>query len=209
MLLFSRQVTLMGSPRRSMAWAVEIAAYANAHSPLDVSLWASNFGEPLGTVTWTAIVESQTQLAEGAAALNADSGYLDLIEKAEDMVTTPGNDLLGDIIYGAPGEPAGVGAVAQVTTATAIVDKMGPAIGFAVEIAQHIESVIGSPIIVLTSMFGPMGGIAWIGVQPDMAGADASRAKLLADSTYLDRLTKTKDLFIPGSGHISQAVRIA
>ena len=86
---------------------------------------------------------------------------------------------------------------------------MAPALGFAVDIAQHIENVVGSPIIVLTSMYGAMGGIAWIGVQPDMEAADASRAKLLADSSYLDRLTKTKDLFIPGSGHMSQSVRLA
>ncbi len=160
-------------------------------------------------MTWTAIVESQTQLAEGAAALNADSGYLDLIEKAEDMVTTPGEDLLGDIIYGAPTEPPASEPSHRSRRHRPIVDQMGPALAFAVDIAQHIESVVGSPIAVLTSMYGPMGGIDWIGVEPDMAGADASRAKLLADSSYLDRLTKTKDLFIPGSGHVSQSVRLA
>ena len=126
-----------------------------------------------------------------------------------DMITAPGQDQLGEVIYGTPEGPAAIGSVAQVTTATAIVDQMGAAITFAVEVAQHIEKSIGTPIFVLTNLFGTMGGIMWIGVQPDMAAVDAARAKAATDSTYLDQLVKTKGLFIPGSGHVSQAVRIA
>lgn len=209
MLLFSRQLTLSGSPAKTLPWAVEMTAYVNAHSPLDVSLWASNFGNPLGSVAWTTMVESQAQLAAGTASLLSDKGYNDLAEKAADMITTPGLDQLGEAIYGTPGEPAGVGAVAQVTTATAIVDQMASAVGFAVDIAQFIEGVTGSPIIVLTSLYGTMGGITWIGVQPDMEAADTARDKMRAEPSYLDRVAKTKGLFIPGSGHVSQAIRVA
>jgi hypothetical protein len=209
MLIYSRQLTLTGSPRKTMPWAAEITAYVNAHSPLDVSLWSANFGYPIGTVAWTTMVESQAQLAEGTASLVADSGYLDLVEQATDFVTTPGEDRIGELVYGTPGDPPGIGAVAQVTTATAIVDQLGSALAFAVDIAQHIEGVTGSPVALFTGLYGTMGSMTWIGVQPDMAGADAVRAKLLADSSYLDRVAKTKGLFIPGSGHVTQTVRIA
>lgn len=192
-----------------MPWAADITAYVNSHSSLDVSLWASNFGYPLGTMAWTSMVESQSQLAAGTASLLADPGYLDLIEGAADLVTTPGQDQLAELIYGTPTEPGGIGAIAQVTTATAIVDQMASAIGFAVDIAQHIEGVTGTPIFVLTSLYGGMGGVSWISVQPDMEAVDMARAKMQTDSSYLDRVTKTKGLFIPGSGHVSQAVRVA
>ena len=209
MLLYSRQVTLTGSPRKTMPWAMDITAYVNAHSPLDVSLWSATFGVPIGSLAWSAVVESQEQLATATAALIADEGYLDRIDAAADFVTTPGQDTLQDLIYGTATEPEAVGAVAQVTTALAVVDELAAAVGFAVEIAQHIEGVIGSPIMVLTGLYGPMGSISWIGVSPDMAAADSARAKMLTDETYLSRVAKTKGLFIPGSGTVVQAVRIA
>jgi hypothetical protein len=209
MLLFSRLITLTGSPRKSMPWAVGITEYVNAHSSLSVTCWAGSFGYPIGTVAWSSMVESQAALAAGTAGLLADGGYLDMIESAADLVSSPGHDLLREVIYGTPGEPPAVGSLVTVTTATAVVDRLADAIGWAVEVGQHVESVIGTPVAVLTDVFGTMGGIAWLGAQPDAASADAARAKLNADGDYLKRVSGSKDLFIPGSGHLSQATRIA
>ncbi len=209
MLLFSRLITLTGSPRKSMPWAVGITEYVNAHSSLSVTCWAGNFGYPIGTVAWSSMVESQAALAAGTAGLLADGGYLDMIESAADLVSSPGQDSLREVLYGTPGEPPAVGSIATITTATALVDRMADALGWAVEIAQYVEAVIGTPVAVLTDVFGTMGGVTWITSQPDVASADAARAKLNGDGDYLKRISGTKDLFIPGSGHISQATRIA
>jgi hypothetical protein len=62
---------------------------------------------------------------------------------------------------------------------------------------------------VFTNVFGTLGGITWLGAAADAAAADAARAKLSADSDYLKLVSGSKDLFINGSGHVSQAVRIA
>ncbi len=209
MLLFTRLVTLTGSPRKSMPWAMQITEYVNSHGSLPVTCWATTFGQPIGTVGWSTMVESQAALAAGTGGLLADPGYLDLIDAAADLVSTPGQDLLREVVYGTPGDPPAVGSVATVTTATAIVDRMADAVGWAVEVAQHVEGVIGSPVAVLTDVFGTMGGIAWIGIQPDVAALDASRGKLNADAGYLMKVAGSKDLFINGTGHISQATRIA
>ncbi len=209
MLLFSRIATLTGSPRRAMPWAVEITQYVNAHGSLPVTLWAGNFGYPLGTVIWSAGVESLAALDAATAPLLADPGYLDLLDAAADLITTPGHDGLREIVYGTPGEPPAVGSLINVTVATAVVDRMADALGWSVEIAQHVESVIGSPVALLTDVFGTMGGVAWISGQPNAAASDAARAKLNADAEYLNRIKATKDLFIPGSGQLRQATRIA
>jgi hypothetical protein len=192
-----------------MRWSVDITAYVNAHSDLNVTCWSGSFGYPIGTVAWSTMVESQAALAASTGALLADDGYLDMIESAADLVTTPGHDVLRELLYGTPGDPPAVGSVVAVTTATAMVDRLADALGWAVEIGQHVESVIGSPVGVFTDVFGTMGGVAWIGVQQDAAASDAARAKLNADGDYLKRVAGSKDLFIPGSGHISQAVRVA
>ena len=209
MLLFSRMVTLTGSPRTAMPWAVGITEYIQAHSPLPVTCWSGTFGYPIGTVAWSAMVESQAELAAARGQLLGDAGYLDLLEAAGDLVTTPGEDQLGEVIYGTPGDPPAIGAVATVTTATAVVDRMAEALGWAVEIGQHVESVIGTPVAVLTGVYGTMGGISWIGSAPDFVASDAARAKLNANADYLKHLSGSKGLFIPGSGHLGQATRIA
>jgi hypothetical protein len=209
MLLFSRLVTLTGSPRKSMPWAVEMTNYVKAHSPLPVTCWLGDFGYPIGTIAWSAMVESQAALVAGASELLNDSGYFDLIESAADLVSTPGHDTLREVVYGTPGDPPPIGAVVTVTTATAIVDRLAEAVGWAVEIGQHVESVIGTPVGVFTDVFGTMGGITWIGAQPDAAASDSARGKLNADAGYLKKIAGSKDLFINGSGHISQATRIA
>ena len=209
MLMFSRLVTLTGSPRTAMPWAVGITEYVNAHGSLPVTCWSGTFGYPIGTMAWSSMAESQAALSAATGQLLGDAGYLDLIEAAADLVTTPGQDSLREVIYGTPGEPPAIGAVATITTAVALVDRMADAIGWAVEIGQHVESVIGTPVAVLADVFGTMGGITWIGSAPDFAAGDAARAKLNADADYLKHLAGSKDLFIPGSGHLSQATRIA
>lgn len=212
MLLFSRVVTLGGSPRRAVPWAMEITEYVNAHSDLDVSLWSCTFGYPLGTMVWSAPVESQVALASGTAKLATDDGYFDLLEKAADLVAQPGQDHLREFVSGGRAvgaEPPPIGAVATVTTATALVDRMADAVGWGVDIATYVEGVTGGPVSVLTNAFGQMGEITWIGVQPDLEAAESAGAKMVADASYVGRLVATKDLFVPASGHTAQVMRLA
>lgn len=209
MLLFTRLATLTGSPRKSMPWAMQITEYVQSHSPLPVTCWAGNFGYPIGTVAWSTMVESQAALAASMGGLLADPGYLDLIDSAVDLFPTPGQDLLREVVYGTPGDPPAVGSVVTVTAATAIVDRMADAVGWAVEMAQHVENVIGTPVALLTDVYGTIGGMAWISVQPDYAAIDSASGKLSADSGYLAKAADSKGLFVEGSGHVSQATRIA
>jgi hypothetical protein len=192
-----------------MPWAVGITEYVNAHSSLEVSCWLGNFGYPVGTVAWSALVESEAALTAGTAELLVDPAYFDMIESAADLVAGPGQDSLRELIYGTPGEPPAIGAIANVTTATAIVDRMADAVGWAVEIGQYVESVISTPVAVLTDLFGTLGTITWISSQPDAAAVDTARGKLNADGDYLKRVSGSKGLFIEGSGHVGQATRIA
>ncbi|MEY2401366.1 MAG: hypothetical protein QOJ08_1477 [Ilumatobacteraceae bacterium] len=192
-----------------MPWATKITEYVNAHGTVPVTCWAGTFGYPIGTVAWSAMVESQAQLVAGTTQLLADDGYLDLLEEAADLITTPGEDTLRELIYGTPGDPPPIGSVAAITTAVAMVDRLADAIGWAVEIGQFVESTVDAPIIVLTDVFGAMGGITWILAQPDFVASDGGRAKLVGNADYLKQISGSKDLFIPGSGHIGQATRIA
>lgn len=209
MLLSSRLVTLVGSPRQVMPWVMDMTAFVNANSPLNATCWMADYGYPLGTVAWSSIVESQAALAAAFAGLGSNDGYMDRVEAAADMVPTPGEDTLRELVYFNPDGPAtGPGAVANITTATAVVDRMADAVGWSIEIAQHVEKVTGTPVAFLTDVYGTMGGVAWISVAENAAAADEGRAKIAADADYLKKITATKDLFIPGSGRVGRLTRI-
>jgi hypothetical protein len=209
MLLFSRVVTLEGSPRELMGWSSKITEYVNEHSALELTCWSASFGYPIGTVAWSAVVESQAAFVAATATLLADDGYHDLLEGARDMANAPGQDLLRELIHGTPGEPPPLGAVATITTATAAVDRLADALSWAVEMAEYAGSVMDGSIAVLSDVFGTMGGITWISVQPELEAAEAARGKLRADPGYIGKMVATKDVFLPGSGHVSQVTRIA
>ena len=209
MQLFSRTLTLNGSPRQVMPWATEITNHINSHSSIGVSCWSSLFGYPVGTLIWSARIESQAAFMAATADLVADGAYNDLIEQAASFSGAPAEDALRDVVYGTSAGTLPLGAVAMLTTGVAALDRMADAVAWSVDIAQHAERVGGNPVFVAIDVYGQMGRIAWLGTTADIAAADDVGAKLNADSAYLGRLAETKGLFIPGSGHRAQAVKIA
>lgn len=209
MLLFSRVLTLNGNPRRTAPWAVAMTEYVNGHCDLDVSLWVGSYGYPLGTVAWSAGVESEADISNATAKLATEDGYFDLVDQGQEFAGAPGQDLLRELVHGEPGEPPPIGTVASITTATALVDQMTEAVGWGAEISDHVGKVTGFPVLLLSNVYGQMGELTWISGAPDMASAEAARAKINADPGYLKQLASTKKLFIPGSGQVSQVTRLA
>jgi hypothetical protein len=206
MLLYSRLVTAQGSPRRLMAYAVEATTYVNANSSIDTTCWMGGFGYPGGSLVMSAFVESQAQVAGAMSDLAGQDAFNDMVEAAPVSSRT---DMLREVVYGQPGEPPPLGAVSVVTVATAVIDRLADAMVWAIEIAQHVESVTGSPVGVLTDVYGVMGTLTWIGVSADAAASDEARAKLSANASYVAKLEGSRGLFIPGSGHNGSLTRIA
>jgi hypothetical protein len=209
MFLYSRGLALGGSPRQSLPWAAQITEYVNANSALDVSLWNADFGQPIGTVVWNCMVESQAALHDAAMSLAGQDGYLDLVEAASDMVLAPAEDMLASLVSGEITEPPGVGSVALVTEATAVVDRIGDTLAWSVDMAQYVESVTGNAVSVWSNLYGQMGRMAFISVVPDMATMDAGQAATNADPGYFDRLAKSAGLWVDASGHVARYTRIA
>lgn len=207
MYLFSRTVNLHGSPRKTLPWVQGITELVNANSPLDVSVWTADFGLPLNTIVWNAVVESEAQLADATAPLLGHDGYLDHLEAGQEFITTPGEDALREMVHGAPSESQ-VGSVAHVTTGTAVLDRIGDTIAWSLEIAQHVEKLTGHPVSVWSSAYGQMGEMTFISMADSVAAAEAANASTNADAGYLERLHASKDLWIPGSGQVGRFTRV-
>jgi hypothetical protein len=211
MYIFQRTTTLQGGYRKPLGWAVEMTEFVNANTDLDVGLWVGGFGFPLGTVAWSARVESRDQLQAAIAGLMEINEYHDRVEAGQEFVTTPGQDSLRQLIFpdAMPEGAPPVGAVATLTTASAAAGHIADAIGWGVEIAGIFAETTGSQASFLVDSYGAYGQVTWISVQESMAATDAANAALMANPDYLKSIDDAGGFFVEGSGMQALATRIA
>ena len=195
-----------------MTWAVEMSAYVDAHSDHDVSLWRCDFGYPVGTVVWSAWVDSLADLTAGFSTLVEDDGYHALIEAGLEFTGTAPEDMLREVVHGGPTDgaaPPPLGAVTTVTTAVMAAGKYQDALAWGVEVAQLVEELTQLPTSFLVDGYGTFGQVTWLSGAADPTSADAANAAINASDKYLSSVTDASTLFEPGSGHRAMYTRLA
>lgn len=207
MHLFTRVVNLKASPARYVPWAMEITNVANAETGLAMSCWLAQFGAPLGSLGFTALAATESEMAAAAARLTTHAGYLALVERGMDMDATA-EDGLWTVVHGSRPEHSPVGAIGVMTTATAALDRYADALRWGVEVAQVAGSITGSPVAVLAGSYGAMGSMAWVATAPDLATHEAQGVKLRASAEYFETMKGSRGLFLPGSGHVVRSVKL-
>lgn len=211
MYLFSRQVQLAGDPRKSLAAASEITALVNRKSELQLSLWLAAFGAPVGSVSFSALVQSRAELDAQSSALLADDEYLAKVADIQQHSSAPPVDSLIEVMHvaGSDYKRAEVGAVAEITAAVIAPGKYAAAIQWSIEIADLVAEISALPVMFGPTIGGTFGQVEWIGTSPDMAAAETIDQQLNKDPRYLAKLDETGGLFVEGSGQRIYAKRIA
>lgn len=210
MQLFSRQVMTAGPAAAVADWGSKIAAAASSGMGTEVALWAAGFGAPIGAMAFTARVDGLADLAAKAAPLANDAAYQQLLAEGAGMMAAPPQDSLATPLHGdMDGPPPPVGSFAVVTSAAIGNGKYAEAVGWGIDVAQHVTAISGTPVSMLMQEYGPFGVLTWIGVSADAAGVDAAAAKTNTDADYIAKLSAAGDLFVPGSGTRTLLTRIA
>ena len=210
MMQFTRMLTLRGPQSETMAWAAEITAEVNAKTGLEVTCWASTFGQPLGTVIWSTMVDSHDHLFTALSKTQGDAAYAATVAKAADWITTPGQDALRSMVSMHGEMPASaVGSVAFATRAVIANGKLAEAMAWSDEVAEYASKLTGVGVALLSDLYGMFGAISWLGVLPNMAAADSMQAVTMADAGYMQRMMAAGDLFLPAMSGRALAVRIA
>jgi len=207
MQLFTRQVMTAGPD--AGAWATDTAAAATAKMGTEVALWAAGFGAPLGAMAFTTRVEGLADLTAKAAPLADDAEYQAQVAKGADIVVGPPQDSLATPLHGDLGDPPPVGSMAVVTNVVIANGQYAEAVGWGIEVAEHVTSLTGMPIGLMMQEYGTFGQLTWIGVGADAAAVDASAAATNGDAEYIKMLSAAGNLFVPGSGHRSLVTRVA
>jgi hypothetical protein len=211
MYLYSRTVQLTGDPRQSIPMAIGMAEFVNKKSDLQVSLWRTVLGAPVGTVGYSAFVQSHAHLDATVSSLLADPDYLERVAEAQPYIAAPPQDQLVEILHNAGREyrRAEVGWIANLVSAQVANARFGAAMKWSIEIADLVAEITGNPTIFGRSVAGPFGTVGWITAVADMAAVDLANEALNKDPRYLAKLDEMSDLFLPGSGQTSLLRRIA
>ena len=209
MQLFTRQVMTAGPADETLAWAADIAAAAGAGMGTEVAVWAAAFGAPIGAMAFTARVEGIADLMAKAAPLADDAGYQAKLAKGADIMVGAPQDSLATPLHGDLGDPPPVGSMAVVTNAVIANGQYAEAVGWGIEVAQHVTSLTGMPIGLMMQEYGTFGQLTWIGVGADAGAVDASAAAMNSDAEYIKMLSAAGNLFVPGTGQRSLVTRVA
>ena len=139
-----------------------------------------------------------------------DDGYFKLLDKGQDFMSAAPEDLLRQMLHGAPADqPPAIGAVTTVTTAVVAGGKYDAGISWGIEMAQLVEEVTKSPTYFLLDAYGTFGQVTWLSGAADLAAADAASDAINSNDKYMTRLGDAGELFVPGSGHRRLMTRIA
>jgi hypothetical protein len=199
MHLFTRQATLRPEHRQDgLAHAVEMAQFVSKKTGLDVVPWATVYGAPLGTVSWSGVVESQAAMGAAQEKLLSDATFGKKVAAASDFFVATPEDAIGEIVTASnPG--GGAHSYASITIAECAGGKIAPAMAWGVEMTQFVAKTTGLDATFVRGIYGPFSTVVWITLADTLEQVDAADAALGSDPSYLERLGDTGELFRPGS----------
>jgi hypothetical protein len=200
MHLFTRTRTIdPAQAGEAYAFAVDMGRYAAATTGLEVVPWATVYGGAVGTLSYTARVDSQAEMAEALATLAVDAGYQErLAGWPGRALYGPVEDTIGEFVSFA-GSGRNAGTLASVTTAQCAPGRIAEAMAWAVDSLSHHSKVTGLDGALVRSLYGPRATLVWIHLADSWDDIDASSTTLTADATYLERVDDAGPLFLAGS----------
>jgi len=209
MYLFVRTST--ADPKRGMdalAFSADIAGRVNSVTGQEVSAWTVLYGAPITTVTWTTRVESHAALGAMTEKLQADAGYMAATAEAADLFVGAPEDSLIELLAMA-GTGTGAGNYASVVTAQCADGKISDAMGWGVDILNHVHNVTGQDGSFSRSLYGPWASVGWITLANTLDEIDAANAKISADPTYIEKIDAATGLFVTGATATRLSQKIA
>jgi hypothetical protein len=181
----------------ALAWAPEVAKYVTKKTGLTVLPWAAVYGIPLGTLSWSARVESQAQMGAAQAKLADDAGYQKLIASGSKYFSGPAEDSLTQFVHmeGTPNS----GKFASIVRAQCAPGRIADAMLWGVDMTKYVAKLSGLPGSMVRTMYGPWAGVGWILLADNLAQIDNAEAVSSADHSYLQRIDSGGELFIASS----------
>ena len=194
MLINVRSGQIATDQAAGLAFAVDIAEEVENATGVAIGVWTALYGRPMGTVSWSAQVESFADLATLTTKLGESSTYLDKVQAAAEL-WIPGSfeDRLANVAHTA-GESGTVEYVSSLT-AVAAPGHMSDATAFGVEVSDYVADLTGCAVSFCVDAFADMGQLTWFVAYGDAAAVDTAQGALAGDTGYQQRVDSTAELF--------------
>ncbi len=182
----------------AIAGGIEAADKVKQITGLDLWVWAVRFGAPVGTITWSTRIESQTDIKIAMEKTIADAAYMDLVQGLDEHFEGQTVDSLGRLVSGTPREEPS--QLYTVTMAKMTAGRYREAIEFAIGMQEFMEAELGRPTAFLTSEYGGFSDVAWLMGHDSMDEVEAASQWVATSEEYHERVHAATGLFIDGSG---------
>ena len=188
-------------------FAIEMAELVEQTTGDAIGVWASVYGMPLGTLSWTGQVEGFADAATRTQKLMENPEYLSRVAAAgEQGLFIPGSfeDGIARVVHTA-GEP-GPMLYASTTMGSPAPGKAMQAHELAVEMADHVAAVTGNQLTLCTSNYGSaMGTMIFFMGYAGADSIDATQDALMTDAGYQDLMVRAAEVFMPdGQRNLAQ-----
>lgn len=199
MLLFSRSRTARPDRfRDALESSVAIGDKVTQITGLDISVWNTRFGAPVGTISWSCRLDSQAELMDATEKLQVDAGYTDMAMSISELFEGQVEDFLGRLVSGTPADtPKKYYTTAQATMRGG---KTRDAIAFGADMQQFVSDGMGAPGIFVAAEYGPFARVAWLFGFDTMADVDAASEWTATNEEYHARIDAADPLFVEQSG---------
>jgi hypothetical protein len=200
MHLFTRTRTIdPAHAGEAHAFAIDMAQFASATTGLEVIPWATVYGGPVGTVSYSARVDSQAAVGSALATLVADAGYQQRIAASVGHLFTGAvEDAIAELVSVAR-SGGNTGSFVSIVSAQCAPGRMAEAMAWGVDILSHHSKVTDLDGAFVRGLYGPWATVGWISLADSWEDIDASTAALAADASYLERIDDAGQLFLSGS----------
>lgn len=183
----------------AMTSSVEVAKKVTEVTGLEIHVWQTRFGAPVGTITWSCRLDSQAELHEATEKLAVDATYVDMAMSMASQYVGPAEDAMMRVVSGTPADTPSSFYV--VTMASMANGKYAEAIEWGAAMQDYSCSALGAPGVFGTATYGGFADVAWLMGRESMAEVDAAADWEMSDAGYHERIQAASELFIPGSGH--------
>jgi hypothetical protein len=185
MYLFTRSGRFgPGSIRDAMTVTVELTEKVRQETSLDLHAWQATLSPELGTVTWSAFVDSLEELEASQDKLAVSDSFLELADRAGPLFAAPLTDGLASVVLGGRAPDAPTPSYVGVARAVAANGRLRDALSRGVEIAEAATRITGVATMFLVNSTGPFGAVRWTSGYSDIGELERAEAALSGDESW-------------------------
>jgi hypothetical protein len=173
-----------------MTWAAEITEKANQITGLNIGLFTPTFSPAVGTLSWSTFVPDLPTIEAANDKLLVDDAYVSMLDAGAEFTLGGADDVLLQIVHGAPDPDRQIEYVTTVQTVCAS-GSLTRGLELGVEIAKQAEESSGTPVLFATAMTGHYGAVSWLSGYADAQALEKSQRALGADAKFAEFVDKS------------------